>query len=476
MKQQRPAVITLELLAVLMIMGIANFLLATNDPGYFSLPFNPYFILALFATVLYGKYYGFFSLIVAIVFIVIPIPVYKYFYESYHITLSYWMKLGQKMVTPFTLTLVGVFIFGLIRDSLKTELDKTKYILGSITKEKNILQREVDALKQVNRELEKRVYSQEDSTIMLYSKIQELYSLNFQKGLELLLTIAQTYTGATVCSIWEHNQELRRLELRLNYGWDMDMERITRIAVEDSIEGWVLRNNMMFSVRMVMQYDNLARMDKGRNILTVPVTVGHKVWGVFNIEDIPFEKYNLYTEKYLLMIMALVSPALEKAMEYEAFSIQENVNLVTGFPPFSHFYIILEQELSRVKLEKGTLSVMIVELVNYEKLLHELSKDGVYSLFVIISERIKELSDSKAMFFHYKNDNQISFILPNLDYDGCSLFCLNILEMINKRTWELNKKTVLPEIIMGYTSLTEDKQSAEDLLAIAENLLEMQKI
>jgi GGDEF domain-containing protein len=364
----------------------------------------------------------------------------------------------------------------LIRDSIKIDLDKTKYILNAITKEKGILQHEVDALKQVNRELEKRVYSQEDSTIMLYSKIQELYSLNFQKGLELLLNVAQTYTGATKCSIWEHNQELKRLELRMDYGWDMDMERITRIAVEESIEGWVLRNNMMFSVRMVMQYENLERMDKGRNILTVPITVGHKVWGVFNIEDIPFEKYNLYTEKYLLMIMALVSPALEKALEYEAFSIQENVNVVTGFPPFSHFYIILEQELSRVKLEKGTLSVMIVELINYDTLLHELSKDGIYSLFVLISERIKELSENKAMFFHYKNDNQISFILPNLDYDGCSLFCLNILEMINKRDWELNKKTVLPEVVLGYTSLTDDKQSAEDLLAIAENLLEMQKI
>ena len=120
--------------------------------------------------------------------------------------------------------------------------------------------------------------------------------------------------------------------------------------------------------------------------------------------------------------------------------------------------------------------MMIVELVNYDDLLHELSKDGVYSLFVLISERIKELSDNKAMFFHYKNDNQISFILPNLDFDGCSLFCLNILEMINKRDWELNKKTVLPEIVLGYTSLAEVKQSAEDLLAIAENLLEMQKI
>ncbi len=476
MKQQRPAVILAELSAVLVVLGIANFFLTINDPGYFSLPFNPYFIFALFATLLYGKYYGLFSLLVSIILIVIPTPAYKYFFESYHITFSYWIKLGQKAVTPFSLTLVGIFVFGLIRDSLKLDLDKTKYILNTITKEKAILDNEVKALKKVNRELEMRVYTQEDSTVMLYSKIQELYSHNFQKGLDLLLNIAQTYTGATVCSIWEYNQELKRLELRMNFGWDMDMDRITRIPVEDSIEGWVLRNNMMFSVRMVMQYENLARMDKGRNILTVPIAVGHKVWGVFNIEDIPFEKYNLYTEKYLLMIMALVAPALDKAFEYEAFSIQENVNVVTGFPPFSHFYIILEQELSRVKFEKGRLSVMIVELVNYGDLLHELSKDGVFALFLLISERIKELSDNKAMFFHYKNDNQISYILPNLDYDGCSLFCLNILEMINKRDWELNKKTVLPEIVLGYTSLTDDKQSAEDLLAIAENLLEMQKV
>jgi predicted signal transduction protein with EAL and GGDEF domain len=476
MKQRRPPVILGELSALLVILGVINFFADFADPGFFTLSFNPYLILALVATIMYGKYYGFFTLVTSVVLIAVPIPAYRYFFLHYHITLSYWIHLGEKLAIPGALTLVGVFLFGLIRDALVQDLGRTKGILASITKEKSMLSHEVKALKEVNSELEKRVYSQEDSTIMLYSKIQELNSLNFQKGLELLLSIAQTYTGASRCSIWEHNQDLKRLELRLNYGWDLETERITRIPVDDSIEGWVLRNNMMFSVRMVMQYENLERMDKGRNILTVPVTVGHKVWGVFNIEDIAFEKYNLFTEKYLLMIMALVAPALEKAMEYEAFSIQENVNMVTGFPPFSHFYIILEQELSRVKLEKGTLSVIIVELVNYDTLLHELSKDGVFSLFVLLSERIKELSDNKAMFFHYKNDNQISFILPNLDYDGCSLFCLNILEMINKQDWEINKKKVLPGIVLGYTSLGEEKQSAEDLLTIAENLLEMQKV
>ncbi len=476
MKRKKPLVILGELSVFLVILGLINFILDFNDPGFFKLSFNPYLILALIAAVMYGKYYGFFALSVSLILITIPIPAYRYFIYHYHITLSYWLRLGHKLVVPGSLTLIGIFVFGLIRDSLIQDLDRTKNILQTITKEKGILSMEVKALKDVNSELEQRVYSQEDSTIMLYSKIQELNSLNFQKSLELLLNITQTYTGATICSIWEHNQELKRLELRLNYGWDMEMDRSTRIPVEDSIEGWVLRNNMMFSVKMVMQYDNLAKMDTGRNILTVPITVGHKVWGVFNIADIPFEKYNLFTEKYLLMIMALVSPALEKAMEYEAFSIQENVNMVTGFPPFSHFYIILEQELSRVKLEKGTLSVIIIELVNYDTLLHELSKDGIFSLFVLLSERIKELSDNKAMFFHYKNDNQISFILPNLDYDGCSLFCLNILEMINQREWEMDKKKVLPEIVIGYTSLSEDKQSAEDLLSIAENLLEMQKV
>ena len=67
-------------------------------------------------------------------------------------------------------------------------------------------------------------------------------------------------------------------------------------------------------------------------------------------------------------------------------------------------------------------------------------------------------------------------MFPNLDFDGTSLFCLEFLEAVNNRNWVINEEDVLLETIVGYSSLGDKNISASEMLKIAENLLEMQKI
>jgi len=475
MKKRTPIIILVELLGFSCALGIVNIFFQA-DPGFLNGFFNPYLALALVVAVYYGKYYGIISLAISICIITGPSALALWLIFPSSFSLTYWSTLWTKGLIPFAITLVGTYLFGLIRDSLAKNLQNSKTLIKKFAREKGIMHKELRALKQVNAELEMRVFNQQDSTVALYSKIQALYSLNLQKSLKAIIEIVKSITNATKYSIWEYKQDLKILELRAGEGWEDNEARETRISIDDSIEGWVVRNNILFSVKMVMQYDNLKRMDVGRNIITVPIRAGYKVWGVFNIREMPFEKYNLYTEKNLLLIMALAAPALEKSLKYEALAVNEQVNPITDFPPFSQFYIYLEQELSIEKMEKGTLSVIIIELNNYMELFEKFGKDDIFSFFIHIKERIQELTEGKSRFFHYKSDNQISFLFPNLDYDGCSLYCLDILEMVNKRKWEINKKEVFPEIILGYTSLSDDNQSAQDLLSIADNLLEMQKI
>lgn len=475
MKKHSLLRIILELLFFSIVIVIVNFFFR-QDPGFFDVIVNPYIALSLLAGAYYGRYYGIVSIFISAFLVAVPLSITWELVYTKTLTDIYWKYLADQAIIPCSVALIGAFFFGSMRDALVKKYERVKALLTKISREKGVLKKETQGLKITNRELEKRLSTQKDSIISLYLRIQGLYTLNLKNSLGLILSTVQRFTGATSCSIWEYVQEYKQLLLRLNAGWENTTDAATVITVDNSIEGWVVRNNMIFTVKMVLQYENLRKLDTGRNIYTAPMLAGHKIWGVLNIERIPFEKYNLYTEKLLLMILALAAPAIERAIEYESFMVKEPLNPFTGLPPFSQFYVYLEMEVNRMVVEKGTLSIIIVESVNYPDIVSDLGKEKIFKFMLEMAEDIKQLSGSKAVFFHYKSDNQFSLLYPNLDFDGCSVFCLQILETLNQKEYMVDGTVVKPEVILGYASLGEKDNNAKALIDIAENLLEMQKI
>ena len=468
----------IELFLVSLFIGAINIIFPQN-PGFFKGFFNPYLFFALLVSVYYGKYYGFSSLIISSFIILLPLP---FAIELFHPGLysvpgaEYWKSLQALSLIPLALTLIGVYVFGMIRDSYVSDVNRKKERLKKISREKGSFHRQLRVLKTVNRELEQRVMGQQDSVTALYSQLQKLYSLDLKKALDTIMETARKFSGATSISIWELKPDSKDLKLAAGLGWEISEEVKTTIPVDNSLEGWVVRNNMMFSVKMLLQYENLRKMDTGRNLITLPIAAGRKIWGVLNIEEMPFAKYNLYTEKLLMMILDLAGPALERAIEYESVIQQAEVNPLTGLPSFSQFYSLLQQDLRRTMLQKGTLSVIILEFLNFYALVEEFGKEKIYTLIAGILEELKRLSGSKASFFHYKGENQIAALFPNLDFDGASLFSLETLELINGSDWKINEKPLNLETVLGYAALGGKEMTVDEILQVAENILEMQKV
>jgi len=461
-----------EILLISLIIGAINIYFHEN-PGFLAGAFNPYLIIALIISSYYGKYYGFTSLIFSIIVITLiyPFILENFFYPGTW-KIEYWLNLRDSGLLPFSLTIIGIYIFGIIRDSIEAKIIKTYNREAGMSSHKSAL---VRGLETVNRELEMRVSRQEDSVSSLYTWIQKLYTLNLQIAIETILEITQKFSGATKASIWEYHSETKDLKVIQTLGWSEEKVN-TIIPVENTIEGWVVRNNMIFSIRMLLQYQNLSKIDTGRNIFTLPILSGRKMWGILNIEEMPFSKYNLYTERLLAVILSLASPSLEKAIEFDSVIRQSEINAFTGLPSFSNFYILLEKEINRMSIQKGTLSIVIIELLNFNKFAKTFGEHKAFSLFNGIIEEAKTLSAHIAGAFHYKHDNQIVLSFPNMDFDGTSLFCLDLLEAINNKNWIINEEEISLETIIGYSSLGEKNISANEMLKIAENLLEMQKI
>ena len=475
MRSHKPIIRIGEILVFPIAIGAVN-LLFRDNPGFFRSSFNPYLLLALIVAAYYGKYYGLLSLVFSALIIAFPLPWALDFFERGTWGLPYWNDLRRMAPVPMAATLVSAYILGLIRDAQVGRLAKAKERVRLFSRQKGVLTKQKHILETINRELEQRVSRQQDSITALHSEMQELYSLNLDRALETILTTAQRFSGASILSIWEAHPESKDLHVVASRGWEKSTSRPAVVSAENSIEGWVLRNNTVFSVKMLGQYENLRRMDRGVNIMTFPVRAGRKIWGVLNIAGMPFSKYNLYTEKLVTMILALAAPALERAAEYEAVVTQAEVNPVTGLAAFAQFFSLLNGTLQRARQNRETLSVLIFELTNYDDLSETFGRTSALQLVSRLAGQMVILSKNKANIFHYKNENQIVLLYPNLDYDGASLFSLEALNMVNGNDWFLNEKAVNLEVMIGYASLSEEQMETEGLLQIAENILEMQKV
>ena len=474
MKTQKPWQIVAELGLFSLVIGAANIFSPLN-PGFLKGYFNPYLLLSFVVAAYYGKYHGFVSLGTSIFVIIVPLPFVLELVKDVSID-GYWIATSKDGLIPLAISLVAVYLFGLIRDTHVSRATLIKEKARRDTRDVALLEKEVDAIQAINLELEERVSRQQDSLTSLYTQIQNLYSLNLEKGLDAVLEAVEQFAGARSCSMWELHGDTKTLELAASRGWDSTEQVSTRLSVENSIEGWVVRNNSPFSVKMLLQYENLRAMDTGRNIITVPVPAGRSIWGVLNIERMPFEKYSQYTEKMVELLVALAAPAVERALEYASVVSQSEINETTGLPSFGTFYRLLERETAHMKVEGSSLCVVLFEISNFASLTEAGEKREVLKLYTGIAELVKKLSHNQASTFHYKDDNQLAILYPKLDTDGAVLFGLDALEQINNNEWLIRDKPVQLEMILGYATADAEKQDVEEVLYTAENLLELQKL
>ena len=479
MRMQKSLRITLEAAAVSVILAGIN-LLYPEDPGFSGLHFAPYALAAFLFASYYGTGYGLASLLLSSVSIIGLLPlvgtlVFRGAGLSVETFTGPFASLRKTAPVPVPVIAVITYLFGAIRAGHRGESGNRLKRFEDTSKENWRLRQENRALQTVNTEIEGRVSKQKDSMTSLYTQIRKLDTLDLGEGLGVLLETVRMFAGVTKASVWRFDGSRGALVLAAATGWE-DGKSEAGIRLDDTIEGWVFRNTSIFSVRMILQYDNLGRMDTGRNIITLPISIGRKVWGVLNIEELPFEKYNLYTERILQIILSLAEHAVERAVEYQSLIETEEIDTVTGLPLFSQFHRMLEDETERAATVGGTVSVIILQIANYLELAERHDPRNLRILVKDLASLLLPLIDNRGKFFQYKEESQLAIIYQNLDFDGASLFCLEALERINSGTWRVGDHEEPLEMIVGYAAGGGTVTDADSLISQAENLLEMQKV
>lgn len=454
-----------EVVAVAAVIAAAN-RLGSFEPGFASSPINPYVIFCLFAAVWLGPWYGLLAYAAALVSLLVPFPQGGGPASLASAFLQYRV--------PLLWTLVAVYVFGLVHDRFRDRLDAKSRFLRRSASEKARLDTEVKALIEVNRDLEERVLRQQESITSLFARIREMTTHSVSETLDVLLDMVCQYSWASKASVWRFRPEDDCLECAATIGWEEGEKELASIPAAESIEGWVARNNLVFSARMLVSYANLRKMDKGRNLLTFPISFGKTVWGVLNIEDMPFSKFNLYTEKILSVLIELGSPAIERTVADERLLLTE-LHPLTAFPLYSVLRRKMVLWANSPESRKSSFSVIILELASMGTVIESFGEAKAYALLKRWMGEIKTLSGNVLDPYHYVKEGQIALFYPQIDFDGTALFCFDLLGMLNGKSWEIDERVVPMDVFLGYANSGKGKFEADAILRAAEEVLEKQK-
>ena len=347
---------------------------------------------------------------------------------------------------PFALTIAGVAASGALRDAAERRERKLMGRFRELVHRDYRLSRITDTLVFLNDELETKVSNQRESVSTLYSRVRKMDTPLLKDCLFGLLDAVRYFAQADKASVYEYNRKTRTLVLRAWRG----AKPPKILSAEESIEGWVYRNGSAFSLRMLDAQPNLRRLDERRSILAFPLRSGELPWGVLNIEEMTFFRYTPTTEKNIEIIVALAASYIKKAVEFRERVVRRPRNEVTGLPGYVELSRLLDEEFSRRKVTRASLSVVLLELLDFEKLIYAHSGAKALGLMGEIARASNR--EGHLLAFHYKEESQIAFIMPGLDRDGAALFCLETAGIIDAGTWKLDEAAVRLEPAFGIAS------------------------
>jgi putative methionine-R-sulfoxide reductase with GAF domain len=369
---------------------------------------------------------------------------------------------------PAAAALAAVAAAGSIRDAAERRARRLMARFRELVHRDTRLSKMTDTLILLNEELETKVSSQRESVSTLYSRIRKMDNPILKESLSGLLGAVRFFAQADLAGVYEFDRKTGALLLQAWTG----RKPPASLPLEGSIEGWVYRNETAFSLRMLESYPNLAKMDERRSILAYPLRAGEMPWGVLNVESMSFYRYNPVTEKNLEIVVALAAGYIKSAVDFRERVLLRPRNEVTGMPGYVELTHLLSEELARRKLVYASLSLVLMEFLDYQKLVFAHSGIRVLGLVKEVAEAASR--EGHVLVFHYKEESQVAFVLPGVDRDGAALFCLEATEVVSSGTWQIDGEELRLEPAFGIASAGEGTELSP-FLAEAERILSLSR-
>jgi len=453
--------------AVVGLLGLLN----PADPAFSGLGFLPQALTTVLVAALLGAIPGAVALVGAFLASAV-IPTLATL-VGVRLTAYAPVALFEAARVPAAAVLGCVLAAGWLRDSSTSSTKRLLRRVRDLVRRNVQLKKMNTALSTLSEELERRVSGQRDSVSSLYARIRKMDTLDMDGVLFGLLDAIAAFSQASSMAIYEYEHKTEQLVLLASTGSGAEAV----LPMDGSIEGWVFRNDSLFSLKNVDDYLNLSRVDFAHSVLAYPLKSGDLPWGVLNVREMPFYTYNMTTEKNLGIVVELASSYIKKAADFRDRVLRHPRNEITGLPGYGELLRILGEELARRSERRLSVSLAIVELLAFEELTFAHSGPKAFALLKEFAKAAISDAGGRALAFHFREDGQLAFLLPDIDRSGASLFCLGISEKAGASKWSIDDEQVSMEVAFGLASFpgAAGGDSIDALMAEAESVLTRSK-
>lgn len=245
-------------------------------------------------------------------------------------------------------------------------------------------------------ELERQILNSENSIGKLYAIISRLDSLETEDILNNAISVLEEILDNDTIAIYSISRsgEYMRLEVQSNND-SCNMEKSIRLNKSSEIYIKLLKDNFYIN----------KRMDKEVPQVIGAICDGNKIKAVVTINEIEFEKMNLYYENILKITIKLISAAISKAIAYQSVINSEKYIGNTKILNEKNFGQVLAIKLKAQEEKHSSLAVL------------ELSENRLQE--EEISSLLENALRETDYFGYFKG--KINIILSNADQDGINV-------------------------------------------------------
>lgn len=436
-----------------------NFLWFRKNMGFIDVNPHPYWIIILPLAARYGYRAGFWAGVTGGI-----LELTLGYAQQIYMGFSFMFNIAM-LKDPLIFLSIGALI-GEVREIQKRRHADIQSKYKELKESFETLKSHYTALSQAKQELDGSIISQEQTISTLYDAAQALRSLKEEAIYPAVMELMKSYLGVEAASIYSLNDGKLFLKSAVDDEYPL---RPGELDAEIGLMARAIKGGKLVTVDVLF---STGECDESGYCLLASVPVidpSDRTLGVLNIEKLPFVKFNPLTLRMASLIADWSGAALENAMIYQDAKERDITDEITGAYSTDYLSRRLNEEFQRSRRYKTPLSVVSVELVDFDRFV----EDKRDEIMVVFSQLIQKLVRGVDLLFRGATPGRYVLLLPNTDAAGARILSGKLLKEINAFRFKAADDQHLLRIRYGISFLNETTASPAHMLQIAtENMHE----
>jgi len=433
----------LEAVVLCLLIAFINSTLFQESPAFKGLPFSLLWVPILFISGRYGTAPAIFTALLCSGFYFYMVSLENFLLGTFEFNMN-------DKVMVFVFVFVAIFL-GQMNDRLTNEMTEWKNRHDEVKTQYENALLHLEAYQQTNTELEKRIVGRYTTINSLYSMAKELETLDRENLFRGVLELTKKFLQAERACVFQKSDG-GRIEIRETLGYtDADLPELRRKGQEHPMILKAFSTGTLISFR-----DGFAEQAKApephRTYLVTPLFLPeqNRPVAVITIDQLPFLALNSANLRVLEIISDWAGRALDKLINFTDLKARELDDKLTGVYSWNYFKIRIGEELARAQRYELTVSLLMLQIVDYDKVNDVTREDLLSVLGLIFNGTIRDV-DVPCRF---QNPYTFAVILPLTDAVGIRVLERKIRETVESYGFKPYGDDRVLEIRIGSHSYT----------------------